>query len=826
MVEIKIPRAFSIHIPQGVIVMRSASGFCILVLLLSIFINPCSLQAAWPPAGLLVCGETGAQEAVRIVTDGAGGAVVAWQDLRNPNRKIYAQRVDGSGVPYWTDGGIQVSGSGDHRLLEMVTDGENGAILMWLDSGIDVYAQRISGSGAIQWTSGGVHVVGGGLGQLVAVEDGAGGVIMVYVYASSGNHIYAQKLNSSGALMWDDPPGHVAVSTASSEEYDPMIAADGSGGVVIAFLSGRELFSESEIYAQRVFSSGSVWTANGVAVATGDVSRGEQVIACDGMGNSIIAWREGPGDPWILARRIDASGTLQWYSAAIICSEDDVQEAPDILADGSGGAYIVWADHRDSRDDIYAQRIDIMGNILWTTDGVPVCVDNGDQSHPRLLPCEAGFIAVWEDRRHYEHIYGQKVDIGGGCVWATDGVEVLEGIMDSGDWDFDADGAGGILAATVDDREMAALDIYAQSINCFGDVASPEPGILAVEDVPGDQGGYLRITIDPSDRDDNGQELEQVDHYDLWQRIDETAASLPFKSALAIPSDRTVLSNMSAFHLAQIVESETGRYMLMAPSAVQPRGTWEFIGSFDATQSGEYTYRATTVADSSDAGIPYCVYVVSAHTVNPAVWFVSEPDSGYSIDNIPPGAPEGFSVAYNTGSGNELEWDESPAEDFDYFRIYRGESDDFIPSEENLVQTTTGTDWLDDIEDGYLYSYKITAVDHNGNESDAASPESVTGDDTPAVPQRFALYQNTPNPFNPATMIIFDLPRAAHVKLSVFNVKGELVSTPVDRRMSEGRKEVTWLAEDSGGRPLSSGIYLYRLVAGDFVKTRKMVLLR
>ena len=88
------------------------------------------------------------------------------------------------------------------------------------------------------------------------------------------------------------------------------------------------------------------------------------------------------------------------------------------------------------------------------------------------------------------------------------------------------------------------------------------------------------------------------------------------------------------------------------------------------------------------------------------------------------------------------------------------------------------------------------------------------------------LYQNQPNPFNPTTTIRFDLSRAVHVKLCVYNVKGELVSTVIDQLMTEGRKEGTWSAKDNRGHAVTSGIYFYRLVAGDFVQTKKMVLLR
>ena len=88
------------------------------------------------------------------------------------------------------------------------------------------------------------------------------------------------------------------------------------------------------------------------------------------------------------------------------------------------------------------------------------------------------------------------------------------------------------------------------------------------------------------------------------------------------------------------------------------------------------------------------------------------------------------------------------------------------------------------------------------------------------------LMQNYPNPFNPSTVIRYDLPGAAHVKLTVYNVNGELVATLVDEHMDAGRKEITWTATDDGGGAIMSGIYFYRLVAGDVVQTKKMVLLK
>lgn len=88
------------------------------------------------------------------------------------------------------------------------------------------------------------------------------------------------------------------------------------------------------------------------------------------------------------------------------------------------------------------------------------------------------------------------------------------------------------------------------------------------------------------------------------------------------------------------------------------------------------------------------------------------------------------------------------------------------------------------------------------------------------------LLQNYPNPFNPTTVIRIDLPRAMHVRLCVYNVKGELVATLVNGRMDAGPKEIRWNAKDGRGRAVASGIYFCRLSAGTSVQTRKMALFR
>ena len=99
----------------------------------------------------------------------------------------------------------------------------------------------------------------------------------------------------------------------------------------------------------------------------------------------------------------------------------------------------------------------------------------------------------------------------------------------------------------------------------------------------------------------------------------------------------------------------------------------------------------------------------------------------------------------------------------------------------------------------------------------------------PETPQirEFSLGANFPNPFNPNTTIVFELPRQTAVTLQIFDVSGRLVKALLQAEAYEaGRHQVVWSGRDRGGRPASSGTYFYRLEAGEFTKTRRMTLVK
>jgi hypothetical protein len=111
--------------------------------------------------------------------------------------------------------------------------------------------------------------------------------------------------------------------------------------------------------------------------------------------------------------------------------------------------------------------------------------------------------------------------------------------------------------------------------------------------------------------------------------------------------------------------------------------------------------------------------------------------------------------------------------------------------------------------------------DGEGNEIDLSPTDVEVENQGEAIPTEFALYYNHPNPFNPTTIIKYDLPQTSYVKLVVYNVMGQKVATLVDGVVEAGRHQMIWEAKD-----LSSGIYFYKITAGNFTQMHKMILLK
>jgi hypothetical protein len=106
-------------------------------------------------------------------------------------------------------------------------------------------------------------------------------------------------------------------------------------------------------------------------------------------------------------------------------------------------------------------------------------------------------------------------------------------------------------------------------------------------------------------------------------------------------------------------------------------------------------------------------------------------------------------------------------------------------------------------------------------------PDNATGvTQNEDSPMSFKLLQNHPNPFNPSTVISFQLPVASEVSIAIYSMHGRLVRQVAKRRFASGEHQVAWDGNDDSGRRVANGNYFYQLIAGEFQSTRRMLLLK
>ncbi len=292
-----------------------------------------------------------------------------------------------------------------------------------------------------------------------------------------------------------------------------------------------------------------------------------------------------------------------------------------------------------------------------------------------------------------------------------------------------------------------------------------EGDIVAIEDVPNDQGYAIRLVWDKFV--DDGVSPDPVETY-IVKRNDDFGTNPGF----------TTVGELSA--------EGAPRYAMVVPTVFNLGGT--------------------------DTAAALTEFIVVALHESGAV-NASLPGEGFSIDNLVPAAPTNLLASAIDNYSVELSWDASIDADVNYYLIYRESVE--IGTTADLNFTDTGLATGD-------YTYEIAAVDFSGNEGEATSVNiAVLSVDGSALPIVYELSQNYPNPFNPVTTIKFSLPEAGQVNMTVFNSVGQVVTELVNQNMDVGHHSINFRGDN-----LPSGVYFYTISSKNFTRTNKMILLK
>lgn len=318
--------------------------------------------------------------------------------------------------------------------------------------------------------------------------------------------------------------------------------------------------------------------------------------------------------------------------------------------------------------------------------------------------------------------------------------------------------------------------------NCITDIFH-KPQLFSVQDVPNDEGGNVRISF-------------------IKSKLDSKSIS----------STDSAIVNYSVWR--------------------KNGGSWDALSSFNAIQDSVYNYVAPTLSDYIFTGsaIPYYTYRVIAHTKNPAIYYISDEMSGYSIDNIAPSAPANLlAVKDNYYNANVISWEHNKEKDFKSYFVYRSEQQNFVASELNKIAEVQHEKFTDySISNNTKYYYKVVATDVHYNMSNASVIATILGNENNKnSATKFELMQNYPNPFNPSTTIRYSIPEQSIVEIRILNPLGQEVYLGEKSVKNCGIYSFNWNAGN-----LSSGVYYCSIKAKSmqdgkiYNNTKKMILMK
>ena len=472
--------------------------------------DPPRAAADWSPSGLPVCTAATTQVHAVLASDGADGAIVAWQDFRFPRVNVFAQHVLTSGEvdPAWPANGRALlndpaaiaNADGGQTVPQIVPDGSGGAIVAWQDlrtgaNDIDLFAQHIQASGAVDpaWPANGTALVAlAGVQKTMAmVPDGDGGAIVAWADSRAAIavfQIFAQHVLASGVVDPRWPANGLAI-TASGPQELPAITTDGSGGAIIAWGGQPSGSADQDVYAQRILNSGLVapgWPVNGRALCTAAGGQGRATIVPDGAHGAIVAWTDGRlvESVHIFATHVLGSGAVDptWPVDGRRLSDAGVLESrPLAVPDGEGGAVVTWQAFT-VHINMYAQHVIATGVVdpAWPAGGRALSLSDRDGTFADIASDGAGgAIVAWDEN---DDVMVQHVLRSGALDpdYPANGRPVVSVASSQADVALIATGGGGAIAAWTDNRN-ADLDIFALQVLDAGTTGVPggAPGEIA-----------------------------------------------------------------------------------------------------------------------------------------------------------------------------------------------------------------------------------------------------------------------------------------------------------------------------------------------------------
>ncbi len=655
---------------------------------------------------------------------------------------------------------------------------------------------------------------------------------------------------SSVRAQWaSDSVTNTPVCTAAGLQDRPAMCSDDSNGAIIAWEDARA--TGYRIYAQRLNASGhALWTANGIQLSSGSADQRNPILASDGRGGAYVVWedyRNASNGIDLYAQHITSAGVLAYGSAgAAVCKDPRDQDHAAITSDGFGNCYVAWEDNRatlyTTQPDIYMNRLTPAG-VQWTTDGLAISTQQGPQRRVQL--CEDGFggcYLAWQSSEVIpEAIFAQHVDSNGTLHWqqSAGGLNVFQassGTENSSDVSICRDGNYLLLAWEMTDiSAVNQQDIYANRVSASGSKYFYTPVAIT--------GPWLGNQTNPRIFSDDSLEGGQWDVPGMMVLFDNDYGFVPPSVDLVRAFSDGSTDSAGFYQISYTNSSATGfKAVPVSPGSVltawdDSRGdTTVFAQRVDR----DLRHYFPSMVSRSTWGLPLChrttasKQIVLAPRANGAIAAWTDYRNGNADiyaqlvfqDGTLPIELASFTLTAPQSGEVDVAWETANEQACAGFEIERREIGSTDSNNYTLVasyETSPGLRssgnsnvpryylYRDRTAEPSIYEYRLVEISLDGSRT-AFAPKLINAGQTMQA-GTWELGNNRPNPFTASTEIPFTLATSAILHLTIYDVAGRAIVTPIeDKLFPAGTGQLTLNAGELG---TSSGTFLVRMTAMD-----------
>ena len=835
-------------------------------------------ERLWSPSnGSIIVDSVDVENGVSAVVVGSDEFIVSWYF----NARITCMKLKISdGTTSWRSQIVVGVDIHDSR-AGLVGDGEGGAIVVFMDGYDGVRARRVHYNGTVVWTYNGM-LVGEGYDDLSMdftdysspyIPDSLGGAILAWndVGPTGGWNVYARRVDNDGDLFPSST--FETICDDLEDQWDVSIIEDGDGGGIVIWEDGRAGDASSSYYARRITSSGvGIWQNNGNLVSDRTGYKRRYVAIGDQHGGAVIVWANSVGgENDLSAQRINGDGKLDAVAPVVSAVTDTI--------DYSDGDFTLETKLTDASGVLEAT---LYYGTTGTGVGTPVEMTRGDSIWTAVVP---GSTLSASGLEYYVESTDSLFNTGTSqtIYVSVTGVSASHSLPSNSyrmvsvpivPTDGDPESVFSELGSYNDTRwrfgrwsqgDSAYYHEFSVDWNDDNDNVEPGRGYWMIVDNSRSIDATGRSTVPTGEvgresyyvvsLDSGWNQIGHPFHFDVaWDSVmvrkhaDSTAypiADDPFPlldgnlfgwSSGDYDSETATLEAWKGYFVKSLWP---GSMELLIPP-VESQGA-----TAKERWTGEYdTDWLIQLSARSDARLDNHNYIGTSGRASNTWDRMDRADppprpTSYLRLSFPHSDLGRYSGRLGTDIRSVISegesWKFEVQTDLSLATVQLDFSGmETVPESYSTVLIDEAAGVMIDLRDHAAYEFNM------GPSGEPREFQIVVGTEKyveqaesglPDVPRRFGLAQNYPNPFNPLTTIDFEIP--AHggtaylpTSLKVYSLLGREVATLIDEPKQAGYHSATWNGRNGAGREVSSGVYFYRVVAGPYQETRRMVLLR